>query len=173
MEEPTFTEIELQPVYAGFGRRLAAWFIDGFVLWLLQVILIAPVLIKLGWIQEIPAQDISDFTDEEKLQYLMTVLPAMMGLLTAMFFAAWLYYAFMESSNYGGTVGKIAIRIYVTDLEGNRISFARASGRYFGKIFSGLTLGIGYVMAAFTKKKQALHDIIAGTLVLRKPLVKS
>jgi uncharacterized RDD family membrane protein YckC len=56
----------------------------------------------------------------------------------------------------------------VTDLEGRRIGFGRATGRYFAKILSSLTLFIGYMMAGFTEKKQALHDIIAGTLVLRK-----
>jgi uncharacterized RDD family membrane protein YckC len=57
----------------------------------------------------------------------------------------------------------------VTDLEGRRITFARASARYFSKIITGLIpFGIGYMMAGFTEKKQALHDIIAGCLVLRK-----
>jgi uncharacterized RDD family membrane protein YckC len=56
----------------------------------------------------------------------------------------------------------------VTDLEGRRIGFGRATGRYFAKILSSLTLFIGYLMAGFTEKKQALHDMIAGTLVLRK-----
>jgi uncharacterized RDD family membrane protein YckC len=57
----------------------------------------------------------------------------------------------------------------VTDLQGRRITFARASGRFFAKIITGLIpLGIGYIMAGFTEKKQALHDMIASCLVLRK-----
>ena len=52
---------------------------------------------------------------------------------------------------------------------GDRISFGKASGRYFGKIVSAILLMIGYPMAAFTKRKQALHDIMAGCLVIRKP----
>jgi uncharacterized RDD family membrane protein YckC len=56
----------------------------------------------------------------------------------------------------------------VTDLSGNRITFARASGRFFGKILSGMILGIGFLMAGFTARKQALHDILAGCLVLRQ-----
>ena len=56
----------------------------------------------------------------------------------------------------------------VTDLAGNRITFARASGRFFGKILSGMILGIGFLMAGFTARKQALHDILAGCLVLRQ-----
>jgi uncharacterized RDD family membrane protein YckC len=80
----------------------------------------------------------------------------------------WLYYALMESSRFQGTLGKMAVQIKVTDLEGNRISFGRATGRYFGKIVSGLTLLVGYIMVAFTRQKQGLHDIMAGCLVVRK-----
>jgi uncharacterized RDD family membrane protein YckC len=81
----------------------------------------------------------------------------------------WIYYAWMESSSHQGTLGKMALGLIVTDLEGRRINFARASGRYFAKIITGLIpLGIGYMMAGFTEKKQALHDMIASCLVLRK-----
>jgi uncharacterized RDD family membrane protein YckC len=80
---------------------------------------------------------------------------------------SWLYYALMESSAKQATLGKMAIGIVVTDLDGHRISFGRATGRYFGKILSGLILGIGFLMAAFTEKKQALHDILASTLVVK------
>ncbi len=66
-----------------------------------------------------------------------------------------------------GTVGKKILGLRVTDLNGNRVSFGRASGRFFGKIVSGFTLMIGYIMAGFTEKKQALHDMIAGCLVVK------
>jgi uncharacterized RDD family membrane protein YckC len=79
----------------------------------------------------------------------------------------WLYEALMESSSKQATLGKMIFGMKVTDLSGNRISFARASGRYFSKWISLMTLLIGYVMAGFTAKKQALHDMIAGTLVRR------
>ena len=81
--------------------------------------------------------------------------------------ANWIYEATMESSSKQATVGKMALRLKVTDLEGRRISFARATGRHFAKIISGLILLIGYIMAGFTERKQALHDMIAGTLVQR------
>ena len=58
------------------------------------------------------------------------------------------------------------LNLRVTDLDGQRISFGRASGRFFGKIISSLTMTIGYIMAGFTERRQALHDMIAGTLVL-------
>ena len=73
----------------------------------------------------------------------------------------------MESSSRQATVGKMALGLKVTDLEGRRISFARASGRHFAKYISGMILLIGYIMAGFTERKQALHDMIAGTLVQR------
>ncbi len=80
----------------------------------------------------------------------------------------WLYFAMMESSSWQGTVGKKALGLMVTDMNGQRISFARATGRFFGKIISGMILMIGYLMAGFTEKKQALHDMLAGCLVVRK-----
>jgi uncharacterized RDD family membrane protein YckC len=79
----------------------------------------------------------------------------------------WLYYALLESSFKQATLGKMALGLKVTDMEGKRISFGQATGRYFAKILSGLILCIGYLMAAFTEKKQALHDIIVGTLVVK------
>jgi uncharacterized RDD family membrane protein YckC len=80
----------------------------------------------------------------------------------------WLYFAAMESSSKQATLGKMAVGLYVTDMDGNRISFGRATGRYFGRIISGLILCIGYFMAGFTEKKQTLHDMMAGCLVLSK-----
>ena len=81
---------------------------------------------------------------------------------------AWLYYALLESSSSRASLGKMALGIVVVDLEGNRLSFARASGRIWGKWVSTLIILIGYIMAAFTERKQALHDIMAGCLVVRK-----
>jgi uncharacterized RDD family membrane protein YckC len=57
----------------------------------------------------------------------------------------------------------------VTDMSGSKISFGQATGRYFGMIISGLILCIGYMMAGFTQHKQALHDMLAGCLVVRGP----
>lgn len=82
--------------------------------------------------------------------------------------AVWLYYALLESSSKQATLGKLAIGIVVTDLNVGRISFGRASGRYWGKIISAIILLIGFIMAGFTQKKQGLHDIMAETLVVKK-----
>ena len=89
-----------------------------------------------------------------------------MGALNAA--AGWLYFALQESSPAGATLGKRAMGLRVVDLGGGRISLARATGRYFAKWLSALPLGLGFLMAAFTEKKQALHDILAGTLVVEK-----
>jgi uncharacterized RDD family membrane protein YckC len=82
--------------------------------------------------------------------------------------APWLYEAFMLSSEWQATVGKRAMSIAVTGGDGERITFARATGRHFAKWISAFLLGIGFIMAAFTEKKQALHDMIAETLVINK-----
>ena len=84
------------------------------------------------------------------------------------FVGPWLYEAFMLSSEWQATVGKRAMSIAVTGIDGNRISFARATGRHFAKWISVFTLGIGFIMVAFTAKKQALHDMIAETLVVNR-----
>lgn len=80
----------------------------------------------------------------------------------------WLYFAFMESSSYQGTIGKIATGIKVTDLNGNRISFSKSTVRAFGRWLSSFTMGIGYIIAAFNDKRQTLHDIIANTIVTER-----
>jgi len=78
------------------------------------------------------------------------------------------YYVVLETSSKQGTWGKQIVGIKVTDLHGNRITTGRAIGRYFARILSGCTLGIGFLMPLFTEKKQTLHDMIAGCLALKK-----
>lgn len=90
--------------------------------------------------------------------FFMPFLPLIIG---------WLYYTLMESSKYQATLGKIALSMKVTDMNGKRVSFARATGRYFGRILSGLILCVGYLMIVWTKQKQSLHDKLAHTLVVR------
>ncbi|HLO85978.1 MAG TPA: RDD family protein [Nostocaceae cyanobacterium] len=126
--------------YAGFWVRFAASFIDGIILSIVSSIL--------GFILA-----------SIKLQTLAFILQIVIS---------WLYYAYLESSENQATVGKGLVNIVVTDVEGNRITFAKATIRYFSKYLSAIILLIGYIMAAFTEKKQALHDLIAGTLVVKK-----
>ncbi len=134
--------------YAGFWKRFAAFIID-FIITMIGGLIIGVVF---GIAMVTGGHD-----DPETLESAGNLL----GILVM-----WIYFAVMESSAKQGTLGKMALGIKVTDLEGNRISFGRASGRYFGKIISWLILFIGFIMVAFTKKKQGLHDMIAGCLVV-------
>jgi uncharacterized RDD family membrane protein YckC len=79
----------------------------------------------------------------------------------------WLYFAGLESSSKQATLGKMALRLAVTDLNGGQLSFGRASVRFWAKILSALPLGIGFLMTLVGEKKQGLHDVIAGSVVVR------
>jgi uncharacterized RDD family membrane protein YckC len=79
----------------------------------------------------------------------------------------WLYFALQESSSKMSTVGKRICGMVVTDLNGMQISFGKATMRYIFSNLSYLTLWIGFIMAAFTERKQTLHDMIAGTVVIK------
>lgn len=81
-----------------------------------------------------------------------------------------MYHIIMERSAKQATFGKQILRIKVCDMEGNRISFARSAGRNFAKLFSVLTLFTGYLLSFFNKQQQCLHDMIAGTLVMKDRL---
>jgi len=78
----------------------------------------------------------------------------------------WIYYAAMESSSLQATLGKKALGLKVTDLQGARVGFLRASGRYWGKLISVISFGAGFAMIFFTRERQAFHDYVAGCVVL-------
>ncbi|MCD4769814.1 MAG: RDD family protein, partial [Bacteroidales bacterium] len=109
----------------------------------------------------------ADF-DEKTALGVAGIIGSVVGLVIVIAVMGWLYFALMESSKTQATLGKMALSLKVTDMEGNPISFGRATGRYFGKIISGMILYIGYILAGLTEKKQALHDMMAGCLVIRK-----
>jgi uncharacterized RDD family membrane protein YckC/Tfp pilus assembly protein PilE len=136
-------------VYAGFWKRFAAFIID----YLIAVVLAMVIGGILGFIYGAAAGTTSG----------AEVWGALAGLAVW-----WLYYALMESSQQQATLGKMALGIRVTDQSGARISFGRATGRLFAKLLSGMILMIGYLMAGFTARKQALHDMIAGCVVINK-----
>jgi len=79
----------------------------------------------------------------------------------------WLYFSLMESSERGATLGKMAVGLRVVTEQGQRLSFLNATGRYFAKFISAIILLIGFIMVAFTDRKRGLHDMIAGTLVIK------
>jgi uncharacterized RDD family membrane protein YckC len=134
--------------YAGFWKRLLAFIVDWLVLGLL-LMLFGMLVSGSMEITGIYARS------EGMLELAGIILP-------------WLYYAGLESSEQQATFGKLALNIKVTDLQGRRISFLRASVRYFAKILSSMLLLIGYIMVAFTARKQGLHDLIAGCLVVNR-----
>jgi uncharacterized RDD family membrane protein YckC len=99
-------------------------------------------------------------------------LPRLLFVMVVLLVGTWLYCALMESSSWQGTVGKKVLGLYVTDMDGNRISFGKATGRFLAGRGIGSLVGLYYlvdcILVAFTEKKQALHDIIVGTLVKRR-----
>lgn len=142
------------PVYAGFWLRFAAYLIDTVIMFLL----FTPLGFLLGIM--IANADSGDQATTALVQL------ASLAIRIGSIVTGWLYASLLESSSWQGTVGKKVVGIRVTDLNGNRISFGKATGRYFGKILSGMICLVGFIMAAFTEKQQALHDMLAGTLVL-------
>ncbi|MCL6512991.1 MAG: RDD family protein [Alicyclobacillus sp.] len=160
--------------YAGFWRRFAAYLIDTVILGILQFIF------EMGTFAAVVAAFArqnpnfwSSFSgalaSDTELQD-ATALAAFITLSVAWtavgIIGPWIYYAVFESSPWQATLGKRALGIRVCDMEGRRLSFGRATGRYFAKIISALVLWIGYLMAGWTKRKQALHDMIAECLVV-------
>jgi uncharacterized RDD family membrane protein YckC len=150
-----------RPAYAGFWLRFAAYVIDSIILGLVFV----PVGFVLGLLMA--NADVGDDAT-------MGMFQAVNGLVNvASIVATWLYSSLLESSSWQGTVGKKLVGLRVTDMSGHRISFGKATGRHFGKMLSGLICLVGFIMAAFTEKSQALHDQLAGTLVLTGPWIES
>jgi uncharacterized RDD family membrane protein YckC len=159
-----------QVKYAGFWLRFAAYIIDQFVIGVAGLIIAIPIILgiiafglNLDGIKS-PA----DFLTQDRLLMVGGIIGMILLAILISIVMKWLYYALMESSKFGGTVGKIAVSIKVVDMEGNRVSFGRATGRYFSRIVTNMTLLIGYIIAGFTEKKQALHDLMAGCLVIQK-----
>jgi len=143
------------PAYSGFWWRVLAYLIDGFIM----SAIFFPLGIGIGLAIGASGADESS-----------PLLPGInLSLNGIEMVVGWLYHAFLESSSWQGTIGKKVLGLQVTDLNGNRISFGRATGRYFAQILSGMICFIGFIMVAFTEKKQGLHDMLAGTLVLRGP----
>jgi uncharacterized RDD family membrane protein YckC len=96
--------------------------------------------------------------------FILNSVPVL-GLLTSLI-GRWLYFALMESSPSQATLGKRAMGLNVTDGNGQRIGFGQATGRYFGGAISMILLYVGYMLAGWTARKQALHDLMADTCVV-------
>lgn len=154
--------------YAGFWLRFVAFLIDNIILGAATLALIIPFFFLIGgaaWLETLPRHRFERFEPGQLAPFLMLVFT----LVGVSLLVKWLYYAYLESGEKQGTWGKQALGVYVTDLAGNRVTFGRASGRFFSKFITGLIpLWIGYIMAGFTQRRQALHDMIASCLVLRR-----
>jgi uncharacterized RDD family membrane protein YckC len=137
------------PVYAGFWLRYFAYMIDGIILG----IVFFALGLSLGYL--FPDM----FETEFKAQLFGNLIEALIG---------WAYFALLESSEEQGTYGKRILGLKVVDENYQRMTLGRATGRHFAKILSTITLLFGYIMAGFTEKKQALHDIVAKTYVIKK-----
>jgi uncharacterized RDD family membrane protein YckC len=145
--------------YGGFWIRVAAYVLDSIILSAvfipLFLIFCLPVIMRTAnqpnWEQGPPPE-----------------LFGIIFLLVPVFWIIqWLYESLLTSSRWQGTLGKRILRLKVTDDFGNKITFARATGRFFGKILSGMVMYVGFIMVAFMERKRGLHDIICSTQVLR------
>lgn len=145
--------VESAFMYAGFWLRLVAALVDMLAMFIpfCFVAFVATVIVKL----------VSATNGYDPATVILTVLPPVAIL------ATWLYFAVLESSSWQATLGKKLLGLYVTDIKGQRLSLSRATGRTFAKFLSSMSAGIGYLLCGFTEKKQALHDMVAGCLVLR------
>ena len=149
--------------YGGFWVRFVAMLIDGLILGIPIALVFVVLLFFLG--------GFGMMLRRNAVNPRALVGPLIMAYLLFMILLIgleWLYFAGMESSVRQATFGKAAMSLRVTGTDGRRLSFGHATGRFFAKIVSGMIpFGIGYIMAGFTAKKQALHDMIAGTLVMK------
>ena len=146
--------------------RLVAFIIDAIIIGVLQSFVFVPILGVLGISIFNSTPDMSD--PDQVAGMVATIVAAMGTVWILAMIIQILYFTFMESSKYQATVGKLALGIIVTDVNGAKLDFTKALVRNLCRIISNITMLIGYIIAGFTEKKQALHDIIAGTLVVKK-----
>jgi uncharacterized RDD family membrane protein YckC len=165
---PSYSGVQSAGVaYAGFWLRFVAFLIDLAVSGFLFLVLLIPLFILTGAGTALSRIGSGENISDDVGAFL--AFGFLFGFFGIMVGVRWLYYALSESSSWQGTLGKKMLSLSVTDLSRQPISFARASGRYFSKFITNLIpLAIGFILAGFTEKKQAIHDMIASCLVLRK-----
>lgn len=153
--QPLPTHCQDRGMYAGFWRRVVAWVIDALILSPIFVMLYLIIVGSSAVPLAIQPYGLVPFSVLPSLRFAWLLVP-------------WLYYASCESSAWQATPGKLALGLRVTDEYGCRIGFGRATGRFFGKILSSFILCFGYMLAGWTERKQALHDLMAGCCVVRR-----
>jgi uncharacterized RDD family membrane protein YckC len=154
--------------FAGFWLRVVAYLLDSVILGAAVLVLFLPLVFLTGLSANFEAIAQSHH-GQPNAAVIGGFIAMMLVFVLISILIQWLYHAYLESGEKQATWGKQALGIYVTDLMGNRVTFGRASGRFFAKIVTGMIpLGNGYIKAGFTERKQALHDMMAGSLVLRR-----
>lgn len=150
------------PVYGGFWRRAVAAFLDGVLL----NILMSPVYLAWVW----PAMLSAERARPEEMDptQAFSIFGTLMSFVVVAGLVETAYFAFLESSTYQGSLGKLAMGLKVTDLEQRRIALGKAILRRVARTVTGFTLGIGFLMVLWTRRRQTLHDLMVGTLVTRR-----
>jgi uncharacterized RDD family membrane protein YckC len=161
-------------LYAGFWLRFCAYLIDSIILGIpLSIITMIAFMIFFGTSDVMymmtydPALMNQELTDQQVFSLIIAYYVTLLIVSIIGFIAGVAYFAGLHASKWQATIGKKILGLKVTDVSGNRITFWRALGRYAAMAFlSGIFL-IGYIIAAFTEKKQSLHDLIASTIVIK------
>ncbi|MGE6631175.1 RDD family protein [Bacillus sp. NPDC077027] len=173
ISEPHIPETK-RPELAGIGYRFLANLLDGMImgipLSIMGFFFMSIFFIASPESMIMMAEDSysATYVAEDEVAAIIGLLFFYLIIFVISIVIMWLYYALMESSKCQGTLGKMAVGIKVTKVSGERLTFARASGRYFSKALLSPILYIGYIITFFTEKKQALHDLIASTIVVNK-----
>ena len=150
-------------IYGGFWIRFLAHLIDHVILGAVAAplffITVLPSIIRIARQAE---RD-----QEPSPEMIIAIVSSVFVYIAVAFVGQWLYEALLTSSSWQGTIGKRVLRLKVVDEAGNRISFGRSTGRFFAKILSSMFFCIGFIMIGFTERKTGLHDMLAGTKVMK------
>ncbi|HET9166889.1 MAG TPA: RDD family protein [Candidatus Angelobacter sp.] len=150
-------------IYGGFWIRFLAHLIDHVILGAVAAplffITVLPSIIRIAHQAE---RD-----QEPSPEMIIAIVSSAFVYIALAFVGQWLYEALLTSSSWQGTIGKRVLRLKVVDEAGNRISFGRSTGRFFAKILSSMFFCIGFIMVGFTERKTGLHDMLAGTKVMK------
>jgi uncharacterized RDD family membrane protein YckC len=143
----------------GFWIRFVAYLLDAFIMTIAAVVIVGIFIAVILLVDE----SIDDSKDSP------VIIGSVIVMVLALLVINWLYEALMTSSRRGATLGKQALGLRIARADGAQLSFGRATARHFLKVVITplVPFAIGYLMAAFTARKRALHDVLADTLVIR------
>ncbi|WP_052714331.1 RDD family protein [Paenibacillus dauci] len=160
---------EQKEIHAGFWKRFLATCIDGIIYFIIFFIIVRVISLigNLTGYMDTSYSYAESYSPPSTGQVIFVIASSLITFFMRMIFP-WLYFSLFEKSKYQATIGKMAVGIVVVDQQYRPLRFGKATGRYWSKWLSGLTLCIGYMMAGWTGRKQGLHDIIASTYVVNK-----